>query len=86
MIIVIGFKIFKLLIVLLKYLISQLSMFMTATLHTALIFILVSKLILEFFFQIKYFGLKLEKGWVHPTEGDRGALTFEKIQVNPTPC
>ena len=41
----IGFKIFKLLVVLLEHLISQLPLFLTAALHTILVIILVFKLI-----------------------------------------
>ena len=59
MIAAIGLKIFKLLAVLLEHLISQLSLSMTSALCTTFVFNLVSKLILESFFQIKYFGLKL---------------------------
>ena len=55
----IGLKIFKLIVVLLEHLISQLPLSWTAALRTTFVFNLVSKLILEFFFQIKYFGLKL---------------------------
>ena len=60
MTVVIGLKIFKLLAVLLEHLISQLPLSMTTVLRTTFVFNLVSKLILEFFFQINYFGLKLE--------------------------
>ena len=56
---VIGLKIFKLLAILLEHLISQLSLFMTTLLRVTFVFNLVSKLILDFFFQIKYFDLKL---------------------------
>ena len=59
MIAVIDLKIFKLLTVLLKHLSSQLPLSWIAALRTILVFNLVSKLILEFFFQIKYCGLKL---------------------------
>ena len=61
----IEFKIFKLFVVLREHLIIQLLLSITATLCTTFVFNLVSKLILEFFFfQIKYFGLKLYKSLV----------------------
>ena len=86
MITVIGFKIFKLLVVLLKYLIRQLSLFMTGTLHTTLVFILVSKLILEFFFSNKVFWFKTRKRVGSPDRRGSRCLNLRKNQVNSAPC
>ena len=61
---VIELKIFKLFAVLLEYLISQLSLFMTTALRITFVFNLISKLSLKFLFSNKVFRSKTNK-YIH---------------------